>query len=72
MSESNIDTGGFKRTLKDLFSGAAGGVAQVLIGQLNPSPHNSLSKSRFSSISNSLDIYWRLKRHYLCFLLCFT
>lgn len=32
MSELNIDTGGFKRTLKDLFAGAAGGVAQVLLG----------------------------------------
>ncbi len=28
-----IDTGGAKQTLKDLFAGAAGGVAQVLLGQ---------------------------------------
>jgi solute carrier family 25 carnitine/acylcarnitine transporter 20/29 len=28
---------GFKRTLKDLFSGAVGGVAQVLLGKCSPS-----------------------------------
>lgn len=37
MSESHLEheleQGGLKRTLKDLFSGAVGGVAQVLIGQ---------------------------------------
>jgi len=27
------DTGGLQRTLKDLFAGAAGGVAQVLLGE---------------------------------------
>lgn len=27
-----IEDGNFKKTLKDLFSGAAGGVAQVLLG----------------------------------------
>ncbi len=27
------ETGGVQRTLKDLFAGAAGGVAQVLLGQ---------------------------------------
>ncbi|KAF7876542.1 hypothetical protein EAF04_001631 [Stromatinia cepivora] len=30
---AELDEGGFKRTLKDLFAGAAGGVAQVLLGQ---------------------------------------
>ncbi|KAI9759859.1 MAG: 37S ribosomal protein, mitochondrial [Chaenotheca gracillima] len=30
---AELETGGFKRTLKDLFAGAAGGVAQVLLGQ---------------------------------------
>lgn len=33
MSEHDIDAGGLKRTFKDLFAGAAGGVAQVLLGQ---------------------------------------
>ncbi len=28
------DGGGLTRTLKDLFAGAVGGVAQVLLGQL--------------------------------------
>ena len=30
---ADLDEGGIKRTLKDLFAGAAGGVAQVLLGQ---------------------------------------
>ena len=30
---AELDEGGIKRTLKDLFAGAAGGVAQVLLGQ---------------------------------------
>ena len=30
---AELDEGSIKRTLKDLFAGAAGGVAQVLIGQ---------------------------------------
>ena len=30
---AELDEGGVKRTLKDLFAGAAGGVAQVLLGQ---------------------------------------
>ena len=33
MSAIETEAGGFKRTLKDLFAGAAGGVAQVLLGQ---------------------------------------
>ena len=32
---AELDEGGIKRTLKDLFAGAAGGVAQVLLGQLS-------------------------------------
>jgi solute carrier family 25 carnitine/acylcarnitine transporter 20/29 len=28
-----VEDGGLKRTLKDLFAGAAGGVAQVLLGR---------------------------------------
>lgn len=32
MAEAEIETGGVKQTLKDLFAGAAGGVAQVLLG----------------------------------------
>lgn len=33
-AEKEIDTGGAKQTFKELFAGAAGGVAQVLIGEL--------------------------------------
>jgi hypothetical protein len=33
--ELAAEAGGLKRTLKDLFSGAAGGVAQVLLGSLH-------------------------------------
>ena len=34
-ADAELQQGGFVRTLKDLFAGAAGGVAQVLIGQHN-------------------------------------
>ena len=30
---AELDEGGIKRAAKDLFAGAAGGIAQVLIGQ---------------------------------------
>jgi solute carrier family 25 carnitine/acylcarnitine transporter 20/29 len=30
---AELEEGGFKRTLKDLFAGAAGGIAQVLLGK---------------------------------------
>lgn len=33
MSDQDADTGGLKRTFKDLGAGAAGGIAQVLLGQ---------------------------------------
>ena len=33
MADAQVDAGGLKRTLKDLLAGAAGGVAQVLLGQ---------------------------------------
>ena len=33
LEESGAEVGGFQRTLKDLFAGAAGGIAQVLLGQ---------------------------------------
>lgn len=32
-SDALIEEGGLTRTLKDLFAGAAGGIAQVLLGQ---------------------------------------
>jgi hypothetical protein len=32
MADAERDVGGLNRTLKDLFAGAVGGVAQVLIG----------------------------------------
>jgi hypothetical protein len=32
---AEIEEGGLKRTLKDLFAGAAGGIAQVLLGEFN-------------------------------------
>lgn len=31
---AEIEEGGLKRTLKDLFAGATGGIAQVLLGEL--------------------------------------
>ena len=31
---AEFEEGGLKRTLKDLFAGAAGGIAQVLLGEL--------------------------------------
>jgi len=34
-AEQELQAGGFVRILKDLFAGAAGGVAQVLLGQFN-------------------------------------
>ena len=33
MADAERDGGGLNRTLKDLFAGAMGGIAQVLIGQ---------------------------------------
>ena len=30
---AELEEGGIKRTLKDLFAGAAGGIAQVLLGE---------------------------------------
>ena len=36
LEESGAEVGGFQRTLKDLFAGAAGGIAQVLLGQSIP------------------------------------
>ena len=30
-----IEEGGFKKTAKDLFAGAAGGIAQVLLGEFH-------------------------------------
>jgi len=30
---AELDEGGISRTLKDLFAGAAGGIAQVLLGE---------------------------------------
>ena len=33
VAPETIDTGGAKQTAKDLFAGAAGGVAQVLLGR---------------------------------------
>jgi len=32
-ADLKVEEGGLARTLKDLFAGAAGGIAQVLIGQ---------------------------------------
>lgn len=32
MADAELDVGGLNRTLKDLFAGAMGGVAQVLLG----------------------------------------
>jgi uncharacterized membrane protein len=44
---NDIEEHGFKRTLKDLFAGAAGGVAQVLLGMWDSISH--VSSLSFSS-----------------------
>jgi len=36
MSDISPESEGLKRTLKDLTAGAAGGIAQVLLGQSKP------------------------------------
>lgn len=46
---AELDEGGMVRTLKDLFAGAAGGVAQVLLGEFT-----SLSFQSFSLICERL------------------
>ena len=33
MGDAKVDASGLKRTFKDLFAGAAGGIAQVLLGE---------------------------------------
>ena len=38
MGESPAETGGWERTAKDLFAGAAGGIAQVLLGESSVDP----------------------------------
>lgn len=43
-----IESHGFKRTLKDLFSGAVGGVAQVLLGELHFNAFSLCIVERFS------------------------
>lgn len=53
---SEIEQGGLTRTLKDLFAGAAGGIAQVLLGELfplQPSPIGFLSRFCDFSISRA-------------------
>lgn len=35
MADVDLDAGGLKQTFKDLFAGAAGGVAQVLLGKFS-------------------------------------
>ena len=57
MSEIDGDTGGLKRTFKDLFAGAAGGVAQVLLGQYSADSgsqawRRSLAKDKVSPLRN--------------------
>lgn len=46
MSELDAEAkpAGFQDTAKDLFAGAAGGIAQVLIGQSNPKSNEAASK----------------------------
>jgi hypothetical protein len=47
---NDMEEHGMVRTLKDLFAGAAGGIAQVLLGQfLSPSLYQP--PSRFASIA---------------------
>ena len=37
--ELEVDQGSFQRTAKDLFAGAVGGIAQVLLGQSSQPSH---------------------------------
>lgn len=62
MSELDVETGGLKRTFKDLFAGAAGGVAQVLLGQY--SGESGSYAWRRSLATESLQL-----RFFHCFLL---
>lgn len=43
--------GGAMQTAKDLFSGAAGGVAQVLLGKSYPLVGTQVSEERLASVS---------------------
>lgn len=58
---TEIEDGGLKRTLKDLFAGATGGIAQVLLGELLRSCAGCLIKflitlnSKWGGISNMME-----------------
>ena len=45
---AEIEAGGLTRTLKDLFAGAAGGIAQVLLGEFKTSLSYSFLTPRHS------------------------
>ncbi|KAF8541927.1 mitochondrial carrier protein [Trichophaea hybrida] len=61
MGKSNDDAGGLSRTLKDLFAGAVGGVAQVLIGQ--PFDIIKVRLQTTSKYSNALDAATKIYKH---------
>ena len=68
MADVQVDAGGLKRTLKDLFAGAAGGVAQVLLGQYFH--RSAVNESSWSLVGSKKSR--SLSRKYIqTFLLCF-
>lgn len=56
---ADIEEGGLTRTLKDLFAGAAGGIAQVLLGEFHLSSWEFLLMSLISPF-NGFHPFWIL------------
>lgn len=51
---AELEEGGMVRTLKDLFAGAAGGIAQVLLGESQVSALNVVLFSLFKKLFLSM------------------
>lgn len=45
-----VETGGTTRALKDLFAGAAGGIAQVLIGNQSSAMSSAINRLRIITL----------------------
>ena len=60
MGDAEVDTGGLKRTLKDLFAGAAGGIAQVLLGKSTKASLRlyPFSNSNYKRLQKCLEVFW--------------
>jgi hypothetical protein len=57
---NDLEEHGMVRTLKDLFAGAAGGIAQVLLGEFSSPCFSIIVQSPFASVPQ-LDITCRQK-----------